>query len=59
MAENHALFLDCDGVIDVDHPYVHLREECEFQGAVFDLCRAAQRRNYHLIVVINQSGANA
>jgi HAD superfamily hydrolase (TIGR01662 family) len=56
MAENKAVFLDRDGVINVGHPYVHLREEFEFQEGIFELCRSAQRLNYLLIVVTNQSG---
>lgn len=56
MRKNKALFLDRDGVINVYHPYVHSREEFQFQEGIFDLCRAAQSRNYHLLVVTNQAG---
>jgi len=42
MRKKKALFLDRDGVINVDHPYVHSREEFHFQAGIFELCRAAQ-----------------
>src|SRR5579862_5947720 len=56
MPKNKALFLDRDGVINIDHPYVHSREEFHFQDGIFDLCRAAQALGYILLVVTNQSG---
>lgn len=51
-----ALFLDRDGVINTDKPYVHRCEDFEFQDGIFDLCRAAQTLHYILIVVTNQAG---
>jgi D-glycero-D-manno-heptose 1,7-bisphosphate phosphatase len=51
-----ALFLDRDGVINVDRGYVHRREAFEFQEGIFDLCRAAQSRRYLLVVATNQAG---
>lgn len=51
-----ALFLDRDGVINLDRGYVHRRETFEFQEGIFDLCRAAQSKNYVLIVATNQAG---
>jgi D-glycero-D-manno-heptose 1,7-bisphosphate phosphatase len=56
MLKNKALFLDRDGVINIDYPYVHSREEFHFQKGIFELCRAAQSLNYLLLVVTNQSG---
>ena len=35
-----ALFLDRDGVINVDHGYVHRREEFDFVDGIFDLAAA-------------------
>ena len=55
MHKKSALFLDRDGVINVDYPYVHTREDFHFQGGIFDLCRAAQSNQYLLVVVTNQS----
>ncbi len=51
-----ALFLDRDGVINIDHGYVGRIEEFEFVEGVLDLIRKAQQRGYLPIVVTNQSG---
>lgn len=53
---NRALFLDRDGVINVNHGYVHKTEDFEFVDGIFDICRFAQERGYLLIVVTNQAG---
>ncbi len=51
-----ALFLDRDGVINVNHGYVYRQADIEFIDGIFDLCRRAIARNYRLIIVTNQSG---
>lgn len=51
-----ALFLDRDGVINVDHGYVYRPENFEFVEGIFSLCEAAQRLDYLLVVVTNQAG---
>jgi len=51
-----ALFLDRDGVINVEQGYVHRHEDFHFQSGIFDLCRAGQILGYRLIVVTNQAG---
>jgi D-glycero-D-manno-heptose 1,7-bisphosphate phosphatase len=51
-----ALFLDRDGVINVDHGYVHTIERFDFVEGVFELCRAAVRRGHLPVVVTNQAG---
>jgi len=51
-----ALFLDRDGVINVDHAYVHKPDNFEFVDGVFDLCRHAKRLGYLIFVVTNQAG---
>lgn len=51
-----ALFLDRDGVINVNHGYVYRPEDCDFVPGIFELCAAAQAKNYTLIIVTNQSG---
>lgn len=53
---NKAVFLDRDGVINVDHAYVHKPEDFEFIAGVFTACRSFQQRGYRLIIVTNQSG---
>ncbi|WOH37866.1 D-glycero-beta-D-manno-heptose 1,7-bisphosphate 7-phosphatase [Thalassotalea fonticola] len=53
---NRALFLDRDGIINVDHGYVYKPEEFEFVDGIFDVCRHAQDLGLQLIVITNQSG---
>lgn len=51
-----ALFLDRDGVINIDHGYVYLPEQTEWVPGIFDLCRTARDRGYALVVITNQAG---
>ena len=53
---HRALFLDRDGVINVDHGYVHTPERTEFIDGIFELCRLAGECGYRVIVVTNQAG---
>lgn len=51
-----AVFLDRDGVINVDHGYVSSAEQFKFIDDVFVAFRHLQQQCYLLIVVTNQSG---
>jgi D-glycero-D-manno-heptose 1,7-bisphosphate phosphatase len=51
-----ALFLDRDGVINVDRDYVYRIEEFEFLPGIFDLCQSAQKAGFVPVVVTNQAG---
>ena len=51
-----ALFLDRDGVINVDYAYVSRIDDFEFIDGIFELCRAAVEKGYLLVVVTNQAG---
>ncbi len=53
---NKALFLDRDGVINVDHGYVGEPEQFKFIEGVFDACLRFQQMGYQIHVVTNQSG---
>jgi D-glycero-D-manno-heptose 1,7-bisphosphate phosphatase len=53
---NRALLLDRDGVINVDHGYVHEPESFEFMPGIFDFCREAHKLGFVLVVVTNQAG---
>jgi len=55
-AQNRALFLDRDGVINVERNYVYRIEEFEFLPGIFDLCRSAQDADLSPIVITNQAG---
>ena len=51
-----ALFLDRDGVINIDHGHVYQKRNFQFLEGIFDLCRYAKKKDYYLIVVTNQAG---
>jgi D-glycero-D-manno-heptose 1,7-bisphosphate phosphatase len=51
-----ALFLDRDGVINVDHGHVHKIEDFEFIPGIFDLVRKANQAEWLVIIVTNQAG---
>ena len=51
-----ALFLDRDGVINIEKNYLHRIEDVEFVDGIFELCRHFQDLGYLIIVVTNQSG---
>lgn len=53
---NKALFLDRDGVINVNFGYVHKPCDCKFIDGIFDVCKTAQDKGYILIIVTNQAG---
>ncbi len=55
-AMNKALFLDRDGIINVDRGYIYRSEDFEFTEGIFDLCRLAKDKGYIIVVVTNQSG---
>lgn len=52
----HALFLDRDGVINVDDGYVHRVEQLRFMPGIFEFCRVAAARGFALVIATNQSG---
>lgn len=51
-----ALFLDRDGVINVEKDYLYKVEDFEFIDGIFDLCCYYQNLGFIIIVVTNQSG---
>lgn len=51
-----ALFLDRDGVINVEKNYVYRIEDFEFIDGIFELCKTAQKMGYAIVVVTNQAG---
>lgn len=51
-----ALFLDRDGVVNVDTAYVHRVEDFQFLSGIFELVRLARMRDYKVVVVTNQAG---
>lgn len=53
---NKALFLDRDGIINIDTAYLHKPEDVVFVDGIFDLCKAAEEKGYILVIVTNQAG---
>lgn len=51
-----ALFLDRDGVINVEKDYLHKIEDFEFIDGIFKVCKYYQDLGYKIFVVTNQSG---
>lgn len=51
-----ALFLDRDGIINLDTGFVYRREDFVFRDGIFALCRTAEAHGLALVVVTNQSG---
>ena len=53
---SRALFLDRDGVINLDHGYVSKPEDFEFVDGIFSLCQRFAEAGFKIVVVTNQSG---
>jgi len=51
-----ALFLDRDGVINIDYGYVSQIEKFEFTEGIFELLHFFIQKGYKLFIVTNQSG---
>ena len=55
-APRKALFLDRDGVININHGYVHAPEQTDWVPGIFELVATAHARRFLPIVVTNQAG---
>lgn len=51
-----ALFLDRDGVINIEKNYLYKIEDFEFVDGIIELCQAFSKQGYYIFVVTNQSG---
>src|SRR5579885_1053736 len=52
-----ALFVDRDGVINIDDGYIHRVDQVVFVPGIFDLARCVVAElGWHLVVITNQSG---
>lgn len=54
--KSKALFLDRDGVINIDYGYVYQIEKFEFIEGIFDILKLFLKHKYRLFIVTNQSG---
>lgn len=53
---NKALFLDRDGVINIEKNYVYKIEDFDFIDGIFELVKSFQDKGYLIIVITNQAG---
>ena len=53
---NKALFIDRDGIINVEKNYVYKISEFEFIDGIFDALKYFQDHGYLLIIITNQAG---
>ena len=51
-----ALFLDRDGIINIDKKYVHKIKDFIFVDGIFELCELFLKKGYKIFVITNQSG---
>ncbi len=51
-----AVFLDRDGVLNIDHGYVHSPEEFEWVPGAREAIKRMNAHGYHVFVVTNQAG---
>lgn len=51
-----ALFLDRDGIINVDFGYVHEINELQFIPGIVELIKYFNHKGYYVFVITNQSG---
>ncbi|HEX2941280.1 MAG TPA: HAD family hydrolase [Rhodopila sp.] len=54
--DRRALFLDRDGVLNLDHGYVGSRDRFEWVDGALDAIRHATASGWHVFIVTNQSG---
>lgn len=51
-----ALFLDRDGVVNVELNYLYKIEDFRFMDGILELCKHFQKLGYIIIIITNQSG---
>lgn len=56
MPKHKALFLDRDGVINIDYGYVYRKDNFSFIDGIFQLTAAAIKHHYKIVIVTNQAG---
>lgn len=56
MNKGKALFLDRDGIVNVDYGYVHKKEQVVFKKDIFFICKKAIQLKYQIFIITNQAG---
>ncbi len=54
--KNKAVFLDRDGVINIDKSYLYKKEDFVFCDGIFKLLKYVTKLGYELFIITNQSG---
>lgn len=54
--KRRALFLDRDGVVNIEKNYVHRVEDFHFIDGIFETCKAFHEAGFLIVVITNQSG---
>ncbi len=54
--KNKAVFLDRDGVINIDKSYLYKKEDFIFCDGIFELLKYVTKLGYELFIITNQSG---
>ena len=50
------LFLDRDGVVNIDKHFVSRVEDIVFVEGIFQLCKYFEEHDYQIVIATNQSG---
>lgn len=58
MSKLKAVFLDRDGIINIDKRYLYTIEDFEFVPGIIDILKYLQKRSFLLFIITNQSGIN-
>lgn len=53
---NKGFFLDRDGVVNIDHGYVHKISNFDFIDGIFELTTEAIKKKYLIFIITNQAG---
>lgn len=51
-----ALFLDRDGVVNIEKNYIHKIEDFEFISGILELCKYYKKHGFDIFIITNQSG---
>jgi D-glycero-D-manno-heptose 1,7-bisphosphate phosphatase len=56
LSKNKAVFLDRDGVLNVDYGYVHKIQNLKLEKKIFKILNYYKNKNFIFIIISNQSG---
>lgn len=56
LSKNKALFLDRDGIVNIDYGHVYRIDDFKFTDFIFDLCKKYQNEGYLIFIITNQAG---